>query len=668
MSLRSFDQYSLASHRTGDGASQDPALLGASIAFKGNAYPTAPLTRNYSGTQGALAAATKAGLASTGLPDSRRAGQTRSPSQDGRGQQSIKAGRDAFSRTASTAFVHGERLSATEANRRQSPSHLAATRAAARATPAPLSKEGTGTALQSRARNTSDSRASPNDESSIPATNKLVELFESKQQTKGFENESQATPAARIVSPVPIRPVSFLPTYSGQTAPKPALRARPAPRNPPPRVSSKKAHTSNTSPDVNTETIRAVNSVKSTPPTIPVLDPSEAREKTSTSHGITLTKQQEGRKSTSFVQAYKDKPRTRSTVPPPRKKSLPKETSVTESPNANHSVDNKGFRDVYESDSSTASFASAREAISRSNTLSQSPLSSRKNTISRSSTLYSKKPVLPPPPPKLLSLQVTSPTAASEPSPPPMPPRRRFPPLSSNKPSSRDPRPGLTADSLANAMVASSLASSRAPSPTKSRPIPLPPRRQNKHQSFGFLTASPPSSRAPSPLKPMRQTLRPAIGSSSDDDFKGYKPGEHKRDQHHHLLKRKHPNKHAEGDRQRWRDTITEMERKRYEGVWAANCGSRVPVPGTGADEVHGLVVKDIWQRSGLPDRVLEEVWELVVDFGKRGSQRRVLRKEEFVVGIWLVDQSLKGRKLPPSVGNSVWGSARKLMGGMRVR
>ena len=129
--------------------------------------------------------------------------------------------------------------------------------------------------------------------------------------------------------------------------------------------------------------------------------------------------------------------------------------------------------------------------------------------------------------------------------------------------------------------------------------------------------------------------------------------GEARRRKKTHLMK-KHPNKHHEGDRKRWRDEITERERKRYEAVWASNKGLYMS---RGKEtNVCSLVVRDIFSRSRLHTDVLEEVYTLV-DRQKGGS----LEKEEFVVGLWLVDQRLKGRKLPIKVSDSVWRSVRAL-------
>ncbi|KAL9599743.1 MAG: hypothetical protein Q9219_003626 [cf. Caloplaca sp. 3 TL-2023] len=220
------------------------------------------------------------------------------------------------------------------------------------------------------------------------------------------------------------------------------------------------------------------------------------------------------------------------------------------------------------------------------------------------------------------------------------------------------PIPRLSADSLADAMVASSLASSRAPSPTKP-PLPPPRRRSRPHLLHRPHSADEADSRTPSPSKgTMRTTMRAPLGPGPDPLTAKHKSNR---------FINKHPNKHHEGDRKRWRDQITEPERKRYEGVWAANKGlmmSRYYVGGPSstpinpADCVLDIVVRDIWNRSRLPADVLGEVWELV-----DGNRIRLLSQVEFVVGMWLVDQRLKGRKLPAKVSDSVWFSARGLTG-----
>ncbi|KAL9030389.1 MAG: hypothetical protein Q9196_001497 [Gyalolechia fulgens] len=219
--------------------------------------------------------------------------------------------------------------------------------------------------------------------------------------------------------------------------------------------------------------------------------------------------------------------------------------------------------------------------------------------------------------------------------------------------------PQLSADSLANAMVASSLASSRAPSPTRP-PLPPPRRHSRPHLFARTRSADEAGSRTPSPSKgTMRTTMRAPLD-----------PNEVVAEKHKgNRFINKHPNKHHEGDRKRWRDQITEFERKRYEGVWAANKGllnsyhqNEPSVSVDLANSVLNIIVRDIWSRSRLPSDVLEEIWELV-DVNGNG----LLSKEEFVVGMWLVDQRLKGRKLPVKVSDSVWFSSRGLTG-IKVR
>lgn len=72
---------------------------------------------------------------------------------------------------------------------------------------------------------------------------------------------------------------------------------------------------------------------------------------------------------------------------------------------------------------------------------------------------------------------------------------------------------------------------------------------------------------------------------------------------------------------------------------------------------VLNVVVREIWRRSRLPDDELAEVWELVA------SGRNMLDKQQFVVGMWIIDQRLRGRKIPTKASASVWDSAK----GVRV-
>lgn len=200
---------------------------------------------------------------------------------------------------------------------------------------------------------------------------------------------------------------------------------------------------------------------------------------------------------------------------------------------------------------------------------------------------------------------------------------------------------------------------------------PPPPSRRHHHKSALSF------SRTPSPAKVgMRHTLRKTDDESSDDegDDMLHPYGKHKKKR----LVRKHPHKHHEGDRKRWREAVTERERKRYEGVWAANKGlyitlteaehrtiTRMPesqqakdLQEAVADQVSNIIVRDIWSRSRLAPAVLSLIWDLV-DNDRVGR----LNKEEFVVGMWLIDQRLKGRKLPVTVSSTVWASVKGLQG-----
>ena len=214
----------------------------------------------------------------------------------------------------------------------------------------------------------------------------------------------------------------------------------------------------------------------------------------------------------------------------------------------------------------------------------------------------------------------------------------------------------------ADAIIAWSVASSRAASPTKGV---RPPTLRRRSKSFGvFHHHQSPSEhhslQLNAPIHKLKHTLRKHHQADEDDEENEIA----KRGRRHFI--RKHQHKHHEGDRKRWRDRVTEKERKRYEGVWAANRGlftfwdfrttefENSSRPPTEMDAVLNIVVRDVWERSRLPRGELEEVWDLVAR-----ENANTLRRDEFVVGLWLLDQRLKGRKLPTRVSSSVWASVR---------
>lgn len=302
--------------------------------------------------------------------------------------------------------------------------------------------------------------------------------------------------------------------------------------------------------------------------------------------------------------------------------------------------------------------------------------------------------------------------------PQPQPPSHHLGPISRASFSKKDNHTTATSsplplESLSNAIMAGNLAATRAP-PTSAQPPPLPaPRRHghgllhpdakhhhhHRHTTTGSGNNSTSHSRSPQrqagtgtgtepPPTTLLTTLRQPPKHPSDDEDAGSHHHHHKR-RHKVSLQSKKKHAHHEGARKRWREEVSARERKRYEAVWASNRGlfaglvahpsSSPPTysPGkstastqdttrsqdgsssrSGDDLVLNVVVRDIWARSRLPFDELAEVWDLVYH-GQRGG----LNREEFVVGMWLIDQRLRGRKIPARVSDSVWESAR----GMRV-
>lgn len=624
-------------YRSDDAVRPSHALQGASLAFSSPSAKVLPSPNTYSGTNGALAAASSAGLKTApkgsgadaqlqelgnpGLPKAyanptenevKRASSTTTPRHSYR-VPSISS-RDG---SASRARL------ADAASREQSPSHIAAITAASKST----SQRGPGSHSIPRSdprrpsllHRHSDYPASytprasgvrePTDDTPIAATNNLVKLYESIQVPPAGRPEiSQLNDGPSIMSPKPFRPSA----------------AR--------QLTVRNSLTFGKQQDTNK------NQDSSGPP---------AKELSSVGANAAATK---------LAKPAIPKNQSRATATPPASQSPPVRRTSKRSALLNRHRCQTSSVAKTPSTSSSSSYASAVDKItstrkdnlelrlhdgsndiddrivtsgvqrtdlnidlpSESQFKEQSPARPAYNKSSRSfdAPIYDSTPNLTRPPTVLTASLV----------------------------------PQLTADSLANAMVASSLASSRAPSPTK--PHLPPPRRQGKpHSLFLRSQSTEEVSRTPSPAKQMRQTLRTT--RKSENDEQGYKAKKS------HFMK-KHPNKHHEGDRKRWRDTVSEAERKRYEGLWAANKNllySSV-VTTIPPNLILDIVVRDIWQRSRLPEDVLEEIWNLVDT-----AAQRALGKEEFVVGMWLIDQRLKGRKLPVRVSESVWGSVSMLSG-----
>ncbi|QLQ78508.1 hypothetical protein HG537_0A07550 [Torulaspora globosa] len=144
----------------------------------------------------------------------------------------------------------------------------------------------------------------------------------------------------------------------------------------------------------------------------------------------------------------------------------------------------------------------------------------------------------------------------------------------------------------------------------------------------------------------------------------------------HHHETRHHMSRKGFNEDKPWKSHkdvgfVTPAERKRYEGMWVSNrclylellpwwssviSGQSAPpvrLPEDGL--ILNLVVKDIWARSNLPYDLLRQIYEKV---DTRGDG--TLDRKSFIVGMWLVDQCLYGRKLPKKINQQVWDSVDK--------
>ncbi|KAL2111574.1 hypothetical protein VUR80DRAFT_9784 [Thermomyces stellatus] len=212
----------------------------------------------------------------------------------------------------------------------------------------------------------------------------------------------------------------------------------------------------------------------------------------------------------------------------------------------------------------------------------------------------------------------------------------------------------------------------KSPSTSPVRPPVPPPRRtpagtqstaalsQTTALSNAILAGSLASSR----LTPSNTGDMPAKSQPSPRLLPTLRTGDGKRHEHDEEKRHRHRLRHRHGHKKGKRrdERISEKQRRRYEALWASNKGLLVDEHlasgaaaegGDKANYVVNVVVRELWRRSRLPDDELEEVWALV-DVEGRG----MLGRREFVVGTWLVDQRLKGRKIPSRVGEGVWDSA----------
>ena len=611
------------------------ALRGASLAFLSPLANGEQSLNTYRDTNGALAAASAVGSRTTptGSATDRQQGPSRLRRSHGtiiesridgsRRTDMQKQSRRAFS--SSIDNHHTSKATHTSGTKReQSPSHIAAVMAAARATP--VHNQGLHSIVEldpyrpSPLHRHSDQPTSNTpripyirqaaDDTPIAPTNALVQLYESIQNAEASTPQaSQRNDDPLIVSPTPIRPPATRQLCI--PIPEPCSYGRPQ------EIPKYRGNITSTSV-ANSSIGAAAAAVKLAKPAAPRMKSSRVPEA-------------------------------------PISKPIPSRMPVERSAFPKHQQHQEARETETPSSSSSSSYASALDKLTSpgmerlelrlhdgSNDVGPESQSadSQQNHLQTNTpaTFLPHKQAHPRPVYNKSSRSFHGPVYRSTPS------QLRPPTLSS-----ASLVPQLTANSLANAMVASSLASSRAPSPTKPH---LPPKRHGKsHSLFHRSQSTEEMSRTPSPAKQMRQTLRVAKKSEEEEEL--YKA------KRTHFMK-KHPNKHHEGDRKRWRDSVSEAERKRYEGVWAANKNllHTPEATATSQSPVLNIVVRDIWRRSRLPDDVLEEIWNLV-DTAGGGA----LGKDEFVVGMWLIDQRLKGRKLPVRVSESVWGSVRMLSG-----
>ncbi|KAF2262944.1 hypothetical protein CC78DRAFT_569356 [Lojkania enalia] len=634
------------------------ALRGASSAFSKPPIKPKPQVNTYTGgSNGALLAATKVGASTprTSTPQGNTSPLRRDWTGGSTASRPATSSINVLSPTISSSTLDVPTDFLTDRN--TSPSNIAAKLAAARYSPLKLTPQGMVTPIMSErsvderdilppagsvgnalARLGSNNQQPPKrrgsldshsvastirapvedakgvDDTPIPPTTALKKMFEQNQSTSPAKripepiNVSQKPPPS-VKSPKPQRKIFLPPEPKEEETSTPKNPQTPPPVKPKPNLQQKISLSSESPEDIRNQSTSFRNLRKDSLGSPPVAQkPAQLKA----------------------IKSPVLKPKAS-----PQRGSRPKSQDLALSTSLSRRL--SASLDDIENASSPSSYASAPETQEEEKSKPSVPPPRRSTT--RKATIPSKSPSQP--------IKPRTPTQLASPINPPelFPPRQpasqsTSPPGSSlyhsnyQRESVKAISKHMTGESLSNAIVGAALASSRTASPaTLSEPAPQLPGRRHHHHHPHFHHA-----RSPSPPKPtsrLRATLRKEP-SSSDDEHESDKY-KRKGSRIMGVRQRKHPNKHHEGDRKRWRDTITERERKRYEGVWAANRGlhitpasqspSRRPLDSSDvALEVLNLVAKEIWLRSRLSEDVLEEVWALV---DGRGVGR--LRREEFV-------------------------------------
>ncbi|PVI05213.1 hypothetical protein DM02DRAFT_610812 [Periconia macrospinosa] len=694
----------VAPQSTGDTVHNVPnaALRGASKAFLKPPVAPKPLSNTYTGGgNGALLAATKVG---TGSPRSLTPSGATSPlRKDWTGGSTLSAGRSnasplhqlSNSSSSSTLGIPED----TSAERIPSPSNIAAKLAAARhVTLKPTVQATVRPIMSEREQNEGDVMPPPGSVGNVLArldsSKSTPSDSQRKRRTAAPGSVKTGSPAswndAQSTDDTPIAPTTSLVKMFEHTQPAGTSRTiSPAPlisKSPPP-VRSPKPQRKIKLPPEPTEDVPLQRQRTKTPPPIkpkpkPQLHtyslPNSAKEESVSS--FSRRSSTNTPMSTQTATPHEATVNNNSRPKPPLKKmsrqARPKSEDMARAPVYRNRTLSSSMSNQ-EPPSSPTSFVSAREEQEEEKakpavppprrSTRQKPEGAAEETNSKTATplplKYPRNTTLssPVPAPQLLPRPQSA--SVSRPS---TPTRDSIYHSNYQRESVKAISKHMTGESLSNAIVGAALASSRnvSPSPAKMA-TPDFARKQHHHLHSPFHRS--PSPPKPQPTGKLRSTMRKEPSSSSDEETDKYK----RKGTRIMGMGRKHPNKHHEGTRKRWRDQITERERKRYEGVWAANKGifvQHIPShsPSRALDDdplldVSNLVVKELWMRSRLPEHELEEVWDLV---DARGIGR--LRKEEFVVGMWLIDQRLKGRKLPARVSESVWGSVRGA--GVKIR